>query len=148
LHRKAAGKPLPLDSKEMVAILSYLKWINSFVVKGNDFEGSKIWRSIFREGCEFSRGGALFAIHCQRCHGGDGEGKMKPDRQTYLYPPLWGLSAYQSGSSMHRVIKLAQWLKANMPYERQPPRNPFIGRDALDIAAFVNDDAFTSDPHR
>ena len=27
------GKPLPLDGEEMVAFLSYFKWINSFVPK-------------------------------------------------------------------------------------------------------------------
>jgi len=35
------GRPLPLDSREMVAILSYLKWINGFVPKGSNFEGKQ-----------------------------------------------------------------------------------------------------------
>jgi thiosulfate dehydrogenase len=33
------GKPLPLDSKEMVAFLSYYKWINSFVKDKESFKG-------------------------------------------------------------------------------------------------------------
>ena len=34
------GKPLPLDGEEMVAFLSYFKWINRFVPKGKTFKGS------------------------------------------------------------------------------------------------------------
>ena len=142
IERPHNGKPLPLDSKEMVAILSYLKWINSFALKGVEFEGSKNLEIRFPGmAANSEKGGVLFAIHCQICHGTDGEGKMHPDGQSYLYPPLWGASAYQSGSSMHRVIKLAQWLKTNMPYGKATVGKPFLSdEEALDLAAFINND--------
>jgi thiosulfate dehydrogenase len=65
----------------------------------------------------------------------------------YVYPPLWGKSAYQRGSSMHRIIKLAQWLKGNMPYGKATPEKPFLtDEEALDIAAFINDDRLHERP--
>ncbi|MBD0288104.1 MAG: c-type cytochrome [Flavisolibacter sp.] len=94
------------------------------------------------------RGRQLFVLHCQRCHGVNGEGQLKADGVTYVYPPLWGAASYQRGSSMHRVIKLAQWLKANMLYDKATPGKPFLSDGAaLDLAAFVNDDRIHKRPY-
>jgi len=136
------GKPLPLDSREMVALLSYLKWINGFVRQNNVFKGAKSLEISFpNRAASSERGGKLFQMHCQRCHGTEGEGKLQQDNKAYIYPPLWGQDAYQPGSSMHRIIKQAQWLKANMPFDKAKWDKPFLtDEEALDIAAFVNDD--------
>ncbi len=142
------GKPLPLDGKEMVAILSYLKWINGFARGIEKFKGEKNPEISFPDSAASSaRGNVLFTEHCVRCHGANGEGVMRPDSITYQYPPLWGANGYQPGSSMHRVIKQAQWLKANMPYDKATVNTPFLtDAQALDIAAFVNDDRLHSRP--
>ncbi|MFT3932879.1 MAG: c-type cytochrome [Chitinophagaceae bacterium] len=146
--RPHLGKPLPLDGKEMVAFLSYLKWINSFVPKGKPFEGSKNLEVTFSPtAASAQRGQALFQENCVRCHGANGEGQLEIGNITYKYPPLWGDFGYQSGSSMHRVIKQAQWLKNNMPYDKVSPGKPFLTDDqALDLAAFVNDDEIHKRP--
>jgi thiosulfate dehydrogenase len=142
IERPHNGKPLPLDSREMVALLSYLKWINGFVPKNKVFKGAKNLEISFPgRAASSERGSKLFEIHCQRCHGAEGEGKLQVDNMTYIYPPLWGEKAYQPGSSMHRIIKQAQWLKANMPFDKATWDKPFLSdEEALDIAAFVNDD--------
>ena len=78
---------------------------------------------------------------------GSGQGAMRADQVTFVYPPLWGGNAYQPGSSMHRIIKMAQWLKANMPYDRARYQQPFLtDSQALDVAAFINDDALHTRP--
>ncbi|MEP6712437.1 MAG: hypothetical protein ABJA37_08480 [Ferruginibacter sp.] len=42
---------------------------------------------------------------------------------------------------MHRIIKQAQWVKANMPYDKAAWNKPVLtDEEALDIAAFINDD--------
>lgn len=141
--RPHSGKPLPLDGKEMLAFLSYFKWINTFAPKGvTPFKGQKNLTIKFPEVAASSeRGAALFAQHCVRCHGANGEGIMMAGAVTYQYPPLWGASGYQPGSSMHRVIKQAQWLKANMPQDKATWDKPFLkDEEALDLAAFINDD--------
>jgi thiosulfate dehydrogenase len=48
---------------------------------------------------------------------------------------------------MHRVIKMAQWLKGNMPYGKATPDSPFLSdHEALDLAAFINDDVIHKRP--
>ena len=142
------GKPLPLDSKEMVAFLCYLKWINSYVVKKDSFPGAKnLSIQLPETAASPERGKVLFSNHCARCHGANGEGVMRPDGVTFAYPPLWGKNAYQPGSSMHRIIMLAKWLKANMPYDKAKWDQPVLtDAEALDIAAFVNDDQIHQRP--
>lgn len=141
IQRPHNGRPLPLDSKEMVAFVSYLKWINSQAPKDN-FKGLKNKEIELPDtAANFVKGQFLYEAKCSRCHGINGAGIMRPDSVTYVYPPLWGASGYQPGSSMHRIIKMAQWLKANMPYDSATAAKPFLtDAEALDIAAFVNND--------
>lgn len=136
------GKPLPLDSKEMTAFLSYLKWINGFAPQGTAFKGEKNLELAFPgKAASPQRGAVLYNANCARCHGSNGEGQLRADGSTYVYPPLWGANGYQPGSSMHRIIKQAQWLKANMPYDKAAWNKPALtDAEALDIAAYVNDD--------
>jgi thiosulfate dehydrogenase len=143
------GKPLPLNGKEMVAFLSYLKWINGFAPGGDKtFRGEKNLEVSFPTvAADPMRGQAIYVADCARCHGSNGEGQLRYDNVTYAYPPLWGPSAYQPGSSMHRIIKAAQWIKANMPYDKATHDKPFLtDAEALDVAAFVNDDRLHARP--
>lgn len=141
--RPHSGKPLPLDSDEMVAFLSYFKWISKFVPKDSLFKGAKNMEISFPAvAASSARGKVLFVENCVRCHGNDGEGKYNDDKSGYTYPPLWGDYGYQPGSSMHRIIKQAQWLKGNMPYDKVTIGKPYLtDAQALDIAAYVNDDS-------
>jgi thiosulfate dehydrogenase len=137
------GKPLPLDSKEMIAFVSYLKWISDSSKIDKNTPGIKNMQISFpSEAASSKKGEQLYALHCTRCHGPNGEGQMQYDSSTYIYPPLWGLKAYQPGSSMHRIIKEAQWLVANMPYDSATHAKPFLtSTEALDLAAFINNDS-------
>lgn len=148
IMRPHNGKPLPLDSREMVAFLAYFKWINGFVTGAKELKGEKNLSVGFPAGAaDPGRGKTLYMQECARCHGGNGEGQMRFDNVTYTYPPLWGGYSYQPGSSMHRVIKQAQWLKANMPYDKATAARPFLtDEEALDIAAFLNDDRIHQRP--
>jgi thiosulfate dehydrogenase len=149
IMRPHNGKPLPLDSREMIAILSYLKWINSFAPKDNHFKGEKNLEIIFpKYAADTKRGEGLYNQECSRCHGQNGEGVMNVNGITYQYPPLWGNEGYQPGSSMHRIIKQAQWLKSNMPHDKATWEKPYLSDEqALDIAAFVNDDNLHKRPN-
>ncbi|MBN9383197.1 MAG: c-type cytochrome [Chitinophagaceae bacterium] len=149
IMRPHNGKPLPLDSREMVAILSYLKWINSFAPKGGGFEGAKNMAIQFPAAAASpKRGKEVFTQLCASCHGNDGSGQLNSDGTGFIYPPLWGGQAYQPGSSMHRIIKMARWLKANMPYNKVTTGKPFLtDQQALDVAAFINDDDIHDRPN-
>ena len=136
------GRPLPLDGKEMIAFISYLKWISDSSDVDRNTPGIENLDIPFpKVAASPKRGEQLFAINCARCHGANGEGLMANDISSYIYPPLWGQKAYQPGSSMHRIIKMARWLVANMPYDKATHSKPFLKPDqALDLAAFINDD--------
>lgn len=96
VSRPHNGKPLPLDGKEMLAFLSYLKWINSQAGE-KPFLGSKNLSVSFPDRSANSTSGQiLYTKHCQRCHGANGEGVMNVNNITYDYPPLWGNYGYQT----------------------------------------------------
>jgi thiosulfate dehydrogenase len=144
------GKPIPLESREMVAYLSYLKWINAQLTtedkKKKGFENLAI--ELPTRAGDVNRGQQLYNEKCLRCHTVSGEGQFTPGEKGYLYPPLWGNHAYQPGSSMHRVIKQARWIKANMPNDSATFFKPFLtDEEAIDIASYVNDDRIHTRPN-
>lgn len=148
IERPHNGKPMPLDSKEMNAIISYIKWLGAGVPVNAHVEGDK-GMAIRLSGYQLDvkHGEQVYLNECARCHGKNGEGKMRPDKVTYEYPLLWGLQSYQPGSSMYRIIKSAQFIKANMPQDQATWQRPKLSdRDALDVAAYVNSEQHERPP--
>jgi thiosulfate dehydrogenase len=85
------------------------------------------------------KGKVVYDNTCARCHGANGEGKMLASGVTYEYPPLWGKNSYQAGTSMFKIIKAAQFIKANMPHDKANYEHPFLSDiDALQVAAYIN----------
>jgi thiosulfate dehydrogenase len=142
------GKPLPLDSREMIGIMSYLKWLSDSAGVTKATKGLKnVEIELPDTAASPTAGAVLYANDCARCHGSSGQGEMREDNITYKYPPLWGLKAYQPGSSMHRIVKMAQWLVSNMPYDKATHNKPYLtSAQALDLAAFINDDKIHQRP--
>lgn len=148
MHPLIGSKPLPLDSKEMIAFLSYLKWINeSSKANSSTFSVKNLEFSLPDTPASPKAGKILYANDCARCHGKNGEGAMASDTSSYIYPPLWGMKSYRAGSSMHRVVIMARWLLPNMPYDKATHEKPFLKpEEALDLAAFINDDSIHKRP--
>jgi thiosulfate dehydrogenase len=149
VERPHSGKPIPQDSKEMRAFLSYFKWIYD---QANKTEGVKGYESLelplLDRAASSDKGAIVYQNKCERCHGANGEGKMLVNGVSFEYPPLWGNNAYQPGSSMHRVVKQARWLKANMPHDQAKWFAPTLtDEECFDVAAFVNNDAIHSRPN-
>jgi len=142
------GKPLPLDSREMIGVMSYLKWLSDSAGVTKTTKGLKnVEIDVPDTAASPAAGAVLYADNCARCHGTSGQGELRPDNITYKYPPLWGMKAYQPGSSMHRIVKMAQWLVSNMPYDKATHDKPFLNSaQALDLAAFINDDKIHQRP--
>ena len=140
IERPHNGKALKLDSREMNAIVSYIKWVGEkydpekhqgYALKYVKYKGLK---------ADPTRGAFVYTTHCKSCHQEDGQGKMNLENTTYTYPPLWGPKSYQEGSSMHRVLKAASFIKYNMPNKTATLENPILtDQEALDVAAFIND---------
>lgn len=140
ITRPHNGKELKIDSKEMLAIVSYIKWLGEGY-DPNLHEGFGLKEIKYDSlHADSKRGEQVYAVHCKVCHQADGQGNMQADGVTYQYPPLWGPKSYQTGSSMHRVIKAARFIKYNMPNLTTTFDKPTLtDQEALDVAAFIND---------
>jgi len=142
IERPHSGTPLALDSKEIVAMVCYMKWISASVPVGGHVRGDESMELEYPDKpADLQKGAQIFAAQCSVCHGKDGQGQWKPDSSGYIYPPLWGYEAYQKGSSPSRVLKLARFIKANMPDKKATWEKPALtDEEAIDVAAFINDD--------
>ena len=142
IERPHHGKPLPLDSKEMIAMTSYMRWIAEGVPTGQRVKGDNGIDLVYPDrAADPEKGALIYAQHCMSCHGKDGAGQWNFDSSGYIYPPLWGKDSYEGGSSIHRVLKSARFIKANMPDKLAFWYKPVLtDEEAIDVAAFVNDD--------
>jgi thiosulfate dehydrogenase len=152
VERPGNGKPLPLGSKEVVAMECYMKWLATNVPVGQHVKGDEMPELEYpAAAADIQKGATIYAAECMVCHGRDGEGmwridsskgigKWTVDSSGYLYPPLWGPFSFQNGSSPSRVLKVARFIKANMPFKKATWRKPFLtDEQCIDVAAFIND---------
>ena len=148
IERPLNGRSMPLDSKEMIAMLAYMQWLGKGVPVGERVHGDNLKAiALLDRPADPVKGRAVYEKHCQRCHGDDGQGVLKEDGIAYVYPPLWGPMSYQPGSSMHRLIKSAQFIKYNMPNDIARWDAPLLtDEEAMDVAAYVNDDKLHTRP--
>jgi thiosulfate dehydrogenase len=148
IMRPHSGTPMPLDSKEIVAMVCYMKWLSTNVPIGQHVNGDEALELDYpKTAADVQKGAAIFSANCASCHGANGQGQWNTDSSTYIYPPLWGPKAFQKGSSPSRVLKLARFVKANMPDKKAFWNKPFLtDEEAIDVAAFVNDDRIHERP--
>ena len=148
IERPHHGKAIPLDSREMVAMVTYMKWLSEGVPTGENVPGDGAMELKYPDRpASVENGRVVYNKHCSRCHGAEGQGQFKPDSSGYIYPPLWGPDSYDKGSSMHRVLKAARFIKANMPNNIAFWNRPVLtDAEAIDVAAFINDDRIHSRP--
>lgn len=150
IERPHNGRPMPLDSKEMVAMVSYMRWLSGNVPVGQHVKGDEGMELDYpTRPADPTKGAAIYTEHCASCHGATGQGMLQPDSVAYAYPPLWGEHAYQKGSSPHRVLKDARFIKANMPDKKAFWYKPFLtDEQCIDVAAFINDDRIHPRPEK
>jgi thiosulfate dehydrogenase len=134
--RSMNGKPLPDNSKEMKAIVTYMKWLSVGVPVGANVEGQGLAKvKLLDKAADPKKGEKIYADKCAACHGGNGEG-IKNDAATggYMFPALWGDDSYNTGAGMYRLIKAAQYIKGNMPKGAAT----LTDAEAFDVASFMN----------
>ena len=121
------GKPLPPDSKEMTAIVTYFQWIS----KGLPIYADIPWLvlNILKSTHipDSANGKQVFTQQCVICHGNNGQ-----VYSTVL--PMWGSDSFNDGPGMHKSENLVAFAYHNMP-KTDPD---LTGEQALDVAAFVS----------
>lgn len=130
--RSEAGTAPPYDSKELLAVSSYLTWLSTGQPEGV----SPPWRGknaipkdkqIPIADLNVDRGQALYGEKCAVCHGADGQGQSGP--------PLWGPKSFNDGAGTARVYTLAGFIRYAMPLTAPGSLND---EEAQHLAAFIN----------
>ena len=141
LQRSLNGKAIDSNSRELKAMVAYIKWVGSEVQANKKPLGVGISNLPYLDRpADSAQGSFVYAQYCQRCHGNDGQGL--PDsvpHAGYLYPPLWGAHSYNTGAGLYRLTKLAGYIRDNMPYDEAYHCKPVLtDEEAWDVAAFIN----------
>jgi len=138
MQRSLSGVSPDTNSKEIRAILSYLKWIGQGVKKSDKLFGTASEKLPFLTmAADPEKGKVLYLGKCQTCHGKDGEGVWSKDRNEYIYPPLWGKFSFNDGAGMYRIINMAGFIKNNMPYGANYLNPQLSNEEAWNLAAFI-----------
>ena len=153
--RSMNGAPIDTNSKEMHAIVAYLKWLGKDVKKGEVPAGSggiKAPPFIYRT-ADPEKGKLVYDQFCSRCHGAAGQGQLvkdvlkDPTKQQggtattddhYYYPPLWGSHSFNGVATLYRLSKFAGFVQNNMPYPMTYKTAILSDEQAWDVAAYVN----------
>jgi thiosulfate dehydrogenase len=139
LERSLNGKALADDSREMKAIVAYIKWVGKDVLKGVSPKGAGLVEVAFLdERASSIKGKLVYEEKCTSCHGKNGEGIMNAERTTWKYPPLWGKDSYNDGAGLLRLSRFAGYIKVNMPLGATYSEPQLTDEEAWHLAAYVN----------
>lgn len=129
-ERSMNGKKLDPESREMIALLTYLHWISKEypMCRPVPWRGLTPLKNTLKP--DSSKGKELFALCCASCHGANGEGHNKPGLHT---PSLWGEGSFNDGAGMNQQEILAAFIHANMPHNLPE----LSEKEAHDIASYV-----------
>ena len=138
-ERSLNGRALDSSSKEMHAIVAYIKWLGSDIQKGTKPKGSGIMElKHLSRAADPLKGQLVYTSTCEKCHGKNGEGQINADQATYLYPPLWGNNSYNTGAGLYRLSRFAGYVKNNMPNPINYHNPQLTDEQAWDVAAYIN----------
>lgn len=135
------GRPLPLDSTEMKAFVTYIHFLSRGIPVGAEIEGSATKAvKVPNRRADLATGEAVFKAQCQVCHGENGEGRragVAGDAQGYVFPPLWGPDSFNNGAGMNRILTAVRFIKHNMPQGVNHKTAILSDDDAFDVAGYV-----------
>ncbi|QKJ33055.1 c-type cytochrome [Mucilaginibacter mali] len=138
-ERSLAGHAPDTTSREVQAMLAYMKWLARDVKRGQKLYGTACGKLPFLDhAADPVKGLAIYTSKCQSCHGKDGEGVLAADKLSYTFPPLWGRHSYNDGAGMYRIGNLAAFAKNNMPLGASYKSPQLTDEEAWNVAAFIN----------
>jgi len=142
MQRSMNGRDLPVDGREMKALVAYIQFLSTGVPVGKALEGrGSPPLPLLNRAADPKHGNAVYQANCAACHQPDGQGKRNGatgDAKGYMFPPLWGPDSFNDGAGMHRLIASASFIHANMPFGTHYDAPALSAEDAWDVAAYVN----------
>jgi len=138
------GHALPEDSREMEALIAYIKFVGKDTPEGVRLPGMGLMPIALPAAVPDSRRGAeVYTQHCASCHGADGQGQRKASPEVgYSIPPLWGDGSFNGGAGMGQIAYAASYIRPNMPPGSHYQAPALTVQEAWDVAAYMN-----SKPH-
>ena len=138
LERSMNGTALPLESREMKAFSSYMRWLSTGVPDGARLVGAGTLQIKEPErAADPARGAEIYAQVCSACHGPDGSGVRAHDGFGYQFPPLWGPDSFNNGAGMSRLLTAAAYAKHNMPLGTKFDAPLLTDAEAYDVAGYM-----------
>lgn len=137
IQRSLNGQAFSEESRELKALVSYIKWVGSEVQPNEIPHGAGIVELPFMErAADPQLGKQGFASHCARCHGAEGEGMRDGSVSEWHYPPLWGENSFNTGAGILRLSRMAGFVFKNMPNDNHEV-SELTQEEAWDIAAYI-----------
>jgi thiosulfate dehydrogenase len=141
MERSMNGKPLPLNSREMKAFVTYIHFLSRNVPVGASVEGAGTLASKPpNRRADPVAGATIYKEQCAVCHGDNGEGRrvgVKGDAQGYVFPALWGTDTFNNGAGMNRLLTAMRFVKHNMPKGVDYSAPVLSDEQAFDVVAYM-----------
>lgn len=139
-RRSMNGKPLPLDSADMQAMVAYFNWMKKETKPEDKVAGRGVGKVDPSIKPNVDNGKLIYAARCAVCHGTNGEGVQNANGQT-VYPPLWGSDSFNIGAGMARTYTAAAFIKRNMPIASHGKfplgQGGLSDQEAVDVAQYM-----------
>jgi thiosulfate dehydrogenase len=141
MMRSMNGRPLPVGSAEMQAMVSYIRFLSTGVAPGQLVPGLGVGKMPeLDRAADPARGQTIYASTCTVCHGGNGDGihrNVANSDMGYAVPPLWGNDSFNDGAGMSRLITAANFVHFNMPHGADYLNPQLSPEQAWDVAAYM-----------
>jgi thiosulfate dehydrogenase len=141
MQRSMNGKPLPLDSREMKAYVTYIAFLSTGIPVGATVEGAATVQSKMpNRRANLDAGKKVYEEKCAACHGPEGQGVrvgQKGDAKGYTFPPLWGPDSFNNGAGMNRLAMATRFVKHNMPQGSNHLATQLTDDEAYDVSAYM-----------
>ncbi|MFF5380831.1 c-type cytochrome [Pedobacter suwonensis] len=135
MNGTAPGK----DSKEMLAMLAYMKWVGKKQHDVKVLSDNSVKKPEYMpHEADPLKGKLVYQQKCSSCHSSEGSGTLNASGNGYIYPPLWGAESYNDGAGMYRLINFAGFVKNNMPLGTTYQAPVLSDEEAWNVAAYVN----------
>ncbi len=134
-ERSMNGRPIPLESPKMQAIIAYLDWISAPVKGYKKFPWLGLPKIVTKHQLNAENGEKLYNQHCAACHLADGNGtELVIDQEVLDIPPLWGDRSFNKRAGMYKIDNIAPFVLLNMPF-----KEPILTEEeALDISQYIH----------
>jgi len=141
MTRSMNGRPLPISSDPMRAIVAYIQFLSKGVRRGEKLSGlgAGTMPELDRA-ADPARGRDIYQARCIDCHNVDGAGvqnSLPGLGAGYAFPPLWGSDSFNDGAGMARLITAANFIHSKMPDGVDYLHPRLSVEDAWDVAALM-----------